>query len=281
MAASRPSARRPRQAPLTSAAPSFSRRSSTRTPISSCRTCAGVVPPSARFLDWIAAIMAARRRYANPHDPVILAAARAGIEEARASGTGLIGDVTNTLVTVPLLRRHRCRRGCSTSCWGSTRTIRRRGCSQARAAVGAHAAGGDVRCSAWRRTRRIRCRRAFSLQSAKTSSRIPATFRACILVNRRRRSSSSRTGPGPWRDLLTTLGRVDRCVECAGHVAGAVPGRARVPGFARACRPRCAVRRRRPRRGCGRSARPSCPVRGATGTWALAIRRSRRSMRWA
>jgi aminodeoxyfutalosine deaminase len=63
-----------------------------------------VVPPSARFLDWIAAIMAARRRYANPQDPVILAAARAGIDEARESGTGLIGDITNTLVTVPLLR---------------------------------------------------------------------------------------------------------------------------------------------------------------------------------
>jgi cytosine/adenosine deaminase-related metal-dependent hydrolase len=63
-----------------------------------------VVPPATRFLDWIAAIMAARRRHADPRDPVILAAARAGIEEARASGTGLVGEVSNTLVTVPLLR---------------------------------------------------------------------------------------------------------------------------------------------------------------------------------
>jgi len=64
----------------------------------------GVVPPAARFLDWIASIMAARRQYADPQDPVIVAAAHAGIEEARTSGTGLVGDISNTLVTVPLLR---------------------------------------------------------------------------------------------------------------------------------------------------------------------------------
>jgi len=64
----------------------------------------GAVPPAARFLDWIGAIMAARRRVRDTDDPVILQAARAGIEEARASGTGLVGDTGNTLVTVPLLR---------------------------------------------------------------------------------------------------------------------------------------------------------------------------------
>ena len=64
----------------------------------------GVVPPADRFLDWIRAILAARRQFPNPDDPVILRAARAGIEEARASGTGLVGDISNSLVTVPLLR---------------------------------------------------------------------------------------------------------------------------------------------------------------------------------
>lgn len=64
----------------------------------------GTVPPADRFLDWIGGIMAARRRFPNPEDPAILQAARAGIEEARASGTGLVGDISNTLVTVPLLR---------------------------------------------------------------------------------------------------------------------------------------------------------------------------------
>ena len=62
------------------------------------------VPSADRFLDWIGGAMAARQRFPNPEDPAILQAARAGIEEARASGTGLVGDISNTLVTVPLLR---------------------------------------------------------------------------------------------------------------------------------------------------------------------------------
>jgi cytosine/adenosine deaminase-related metal-dependent hydrolase len=65
---------------------------------------AGAVPPAPRFLDWIRAVIAARRRFPDPRDPVILLAARTAIAAARASGTGLVGDVSNTLVTVPLLR---------------------------------------------------------------------------------------------------------------------------------------------------------------------------------
>ena len=64
----------------------------------------GAVPPAARFLDWIGAIIEARARYPDPQAPPILEAARAGIDEARASGTGLVGDISNSLVTVPLLR---------------------------------------------------------------------------------------------------------------------------------------------------------------------------------
>jgi cytosine/adenosine deaminase-related metal-dependent hydrolase len=63
----------------------------------------GVVPPAERFLDWIRALMAERRRFPDPADPAILETAQAAIDEAMASGTGLVGDVSNTLVTVPLL----------------------------------------------------------------------------------------------------------------------------------------------------------------------------------
>lgn len=65
---------------------------------------AGAIAPTARFLDWIRSVMAARRHYRDPRDPVILSAARTAIAAARASGTGLVGDISNTLVTVPLLR---------------------------------------------------------------------------------------------------------------------------------------------------------------------------------
>jgi len=64
----------------------------------------GAIPPASRFLDWVTAIMAARRAQPNPDASEILAAARAGIQEARSSGTGLVGDISNTLATVPLLR---------------------------------------------------------------------------------------------------------------------------------------------------------------------------------
>jgi len=64
---------------------------------------AGAVRPAARFPDWIRAVMAARRAHPDPGAPTIVSAARAAIESARASGTGLVGDVSNTLVTVPLL----------------------------------------------------------------------------------------------------------------------------------------------------------------------------------
>ena len=64
----------------------------------------GVIPPTERFLDWIRTIIATRRQYPDPEDPRIVDAARAGIAEAKASGTGLIGDISNSLVTAPLLR---------------------------------------------------------------------------------------------------------------------------------------------------------------------------------
>jgi aminodeoxyfutalosine deaminase len=64
----------------------------------------GRVPRTEQFLDWIRTIMAARRQYPDAADPRIVSAARSAIDEARASGTGLLGDISNTLVTARLLR---------------------------------------------------------------------------------------------------------------------------------------------------------------------------------
>ena len=62
------------------------------------------VPAGTTFGQWVRTVMALRRQYPDPSAPEILAAARQGIAAARASGTGLLGDISNTLVTVPLLR---------------------------------------------------------------------------------------------------------------------------------------------------------------------------------
>ena len=64
----------------------------------------GIVPRAGRFLDWIRPLMAVRREYPDAADSRIVDTARQAIRELRASGTGLVGDVSNTLVTVPLLR---------------------------------------------------------------------------------------------------------------------------------------------------------------------------------
>jgi cytosine/adenosine deaminase-related metal-dependent hydrolase len=62
------------------------------------------VPSGASFNDWVRTLMALRRQDPDPAAPHILDAARRAIAQARASGTGLVGDISNTLVTVPLLR---------------------------------------------------------------------------------------------------------------------------------------------------------------------------------
>jgi aminodeoxyfutalosine deaminase len=64
----------------------------------------GRVARAGRFLDWIRTVVATRREYPDPQDRTILDAARSAIIEAQASGTGLIGDVSNTLVTAELLQ---------------------------------------------------------------------------------------------------------------------------------------------------------------------------------
>jgi aminodeoxyfutalosine deaminase len=62
------------------------------------------VPAGDAFSTWVRTVMALRREYPDPSAPEILAAARRAIAAARTSGTGLVGDISNTLVTVPLLR---------------------------------------------------------------------------------------------------------------------------------------------------------------------------------
>src|SRR5438270_12350401 len=61
------------------------------------------VPPASRFVTWIRAIMAARRERADPEAPEILDAVDRGIAESIACGTAIVGDISNSLVTMPRL----------------------------------------------------------------------------------------------------------------------------------------------------------------------------------
>jgi aminodeoxyfutalosine deaminase len=63
------------------------------------------VAPASEFVTWIRHIIAARRTRPDPASSEILAAVDRAIEEAVASGTALVGDISNTLVTFAPLAR--------------------------------------------------------------------------------------------------------------------------------------------------------------------------------
>ena len=64
----------------------------------------GRIPAAPRFLDWVRPMLAARRERSQELEQVIADAAAAAIADAHATGTAVMGDVSNTLMTVPLLR---------------------------------------------------------------------------------------------------------------------------------------------------------------------------------
>jgi cytosine/adenosine deaminase-related metal-dependent hydrolase len=65
----------------------------------------GQVPAGSSFVAWIRAVMAARRQYSDPSAPTILDAVDRGIAEALRSGTAIVGDISNTLVTFDRVAR--------------------------------------------------------------------------------------------------------------------------------------------------------------------------------
>jgi cytosine/adenosine deaminase-related metal-dependent hydrolase len=63
------------------------------------------VPPASAFVTWIRGVIAARRRRPDPKAPEILNAVETAIAEAEATGTAVVGDISNTLVTFAPLAR--------------------------------------------------------------------------------------------------------------------------------------------------------------------------------
>lgn len=63
------------------------------------------VPAGESFVDWVRAMLALRMAGPDPMADSVVAAAARALDEAVASGTGLFGDVSNSLVTPALLER--------------------------------------------------------------------------------------------------------------------------------------------------------------------------------
>jgi cytosine/adenosine deaminase-related metal-dependent hydrolase len=65
------------------------------------------VAPASRFTDWIREVIRLRREQADPSTSEVVEALVQGIEEARAAGTAVLGDISNTLASVPPLTQSR------------------------------------------------------------------------------------------------------------------------------------------------------------------------------
>jgi aminodeoxyfutalosine deaminase len=57
------------------------------------------VPPASQFVTWIRHVIAARRQRPDPRSEEIISGIDGGITESVATGTALVGDISNTLVT--------------------------------------------------------------------------------------------------------------------------------------------------------------------------------------
>jgi cytosine/adenosine deaminase-related metal-dependent hydrolase len=63
----------------------------------------GRVPAGSSFVEWVRALLALRMSGPDPRAEVVVSAAAAALDDAVASGTGVFGDVSNSLTTAPLL----------------------------------------------------------------------------------------------------------------------------------------------------------------------------------
>jgi len=63
------------------------------------------IPPAPTFVAWVRKVIAASRRRSDPKAPHILDAVERGIAESVASGTAVVGDISNTLATFDAIAR--------------------------------------------------------------------------------------------------------------------------------------------------------------------------------
>ncbi len=64
----------------------------------------GLVPPTGDFLTWVGRLMGRRTRLETADDRLAMDAMRAALDELQTTGTAAVGDISNTLISPPLLR---------------------------------------------------------------------------------------------------------------------------------------------------------------------------------
>jgi aminodeoxyfutalosine deaminase len=163
------------------------------------------VPPASQFVTWIRHVIAARRAHPDPAAAEILAAVERAIDEALASGTAIVGDISNTLVTFAPLARS----GLAAVVFYELIQF---AASDPRAFV-------EARCrqlEALVPTERVRCSLAahapytvgpLVFRAIRDAvDRVPFTPCSVHLSESAEEMEFIRSGRGPWRELLEELG---------------------------------------------------------------------------
>ena len=164
----------------------------------------GTVPPGSSMPEWVGRLLA-RRAASGPPDPTAI---RQAIDQARSSGTGLFGDIGNTLAAVPILATA----GVAARVFREVLAFPDTG-----AAAVVEAAAEEMRAVAT--TRQVRVGLAahapFSVGRAAFAA-LDAAVRASFDGPRSIHLAESPdeleflvTGGGAWRDLLEQVGRWD------------------------------------------------------------------------
>ena len=164
----------------------------------------GAVAPAASMPAWVDGLLE-RRAEAGPPDPDAM---RRAVAEARGSGTGLLGDVGNTVAAVPILARA----GMPARVFREVLAFPARA---AAAAVDAAAAELDsvegaagVRVGLAAHAPYSVGPAAFAALDAAVRARFPGP-RSIHLAESPEEVAFLRDGRGPWRELLDRIGRWD------------------------------------------------------------------------
>ena len=164
----------------------------------------GAVPPAPSMPRWVHSLLD-RRAEAGPPDADAM---RRAVSEARASGTGLFGDVGNTVAAAPILAGA----GLPARLFREVLAFPGRGASAA-----VDAAAADLRSVEPAAALRVGLAAhapysvgpaAFAALDAAARERFPGP-RSIHLAESPEEVEFLRTGRGPWRELLERLGRWD------------------------------------------------------------------------
>ena len=165
----------------------------------------GQVPAATNFVSWVRQVIALQRSRSRPNAPEIMDGIHSGIREAVRCGTAVVGDISNTLVTVRALAESALAAVVFYELIRFNTTDAQGVVDQAQRAIGAVPATATVRAS---------------LAAHAPYSVAPEVFRAIKSINGQRPCSVHlsesgeevefiRSGTGPWRTLLEELGSWD------------------------------------------------------------------------